>query len=412
MLDTLLTGRRALTSGLKTPDSWLSALFSEGETYSGKTVTPLTATQLVPVLSATTLLAGGVGTLPLIVYRRLERGRERAESHPAWRLCHDSPNSLMAADEYWELATAHLLLWGNHFSAKLRGVNGRVEELIPLRPDRVQVGVKNGRRLYVVDGRTNEPYDESNILHIRGLGLDGVVGLSPIQQARQALGNLAAREEFQGRFWANDARPGGVLKHPNELSAKALKRLKASWEDAHGGLANKAKTAILEEGMEWQEIGLPLADAQFVEQANLDRAEVALIFRVPPAMLAADVGNSLTYSTSETQSLDFVKWSLRRWLVRIERALLHDPDIFVQGTRFYPEFLIDGLLRADVRTRAQVYQAAHNRWLTTNEIRELENRNPLDGEEHDTINPAQAGPGITDEPEPGDDDDNPQEGQE
>lgn len=387
LLGTLLSGvgsESRATSGVSRPSAWLAELFGGGlDTYSGKSVTVESSMRLIPVFSAVSLLAGAVASTPLAVYRRLDNGRERATNHRTWSLLHEQPNEFMAADEFWEIITAHVLLWGNGFAAKGRGADGLVNELVPLKPSSVFVGLdRKNRPMYsysTLDGKqyTGGP-DE--ILHFRGLSLDGQVGLSPIQQARQALGNSLALEEFQGRFWANNARPGGVLKHPNELSEKAQKRLRATWDGSNGGLVNAGKTAILEEGMEWQQLGLPLADAQFIEQHKFARSDVALLFRVPAYMLASDAGSSMTYSTVEGQSLDFVKWSLRRWLTRHEGTLKRDPDLFLQGSRFYPEFLLDALLRADSETRSRVYARALDPikgWLDVDEVRELENRNPL-----------------------------------
>lgn len=384
---------------LSSPDAGLlRALGGGSETYSGKRVTPHGSLELVPVFSAVSLLAGAVGSLPLLTYATDENGsRRRAVDHRSYRLLHERPNEFMAADELWELVMVHLLLWGNAYLAKRRDPRtGLLSELHPIDPARVTCAwdtAVNGRRggpIYHLDGDTERRYTPADVLHVRGLGTNGRVGLSPIQAARQALGNVAAQEEFSGRFWKNNARPGGILRHPGELSDRALKRLRASWNAAQGGLRNAGQTAILEDGMEWQSLSMPLADAQFIEQAKWGRTEIALLFRVPPYMLAADVGSSLTYSTSEMQSLDFVKWSLRRWLKRIEGALYLDPDVFGQP-RFYAEFLIDGLLRADAGTRAEVYTKALGRWLTPNEVRERENLGPIPG--GDTMPAPVAGDG-------------------
>lgn len=393
-LDALLRGagaERRAVSGVSNPASWLLELLGPdgAETYSGKAVSVATATELVPVFSATSLLAGGVGSLPLITYRRQSgEGRERAGNHRMYRLLHDRPNELMAADELWEVVTAHLVLWGNSFLAKGRGDDGLVNELVPLSPDRVKVGTdRDGAPMYIytdtVTGREIRA-GVGDVLHIRGLSFDGRVGISPIQAARQMIGNELARTHFQGAFWKNNARPGGILTHPSELSDKAERRLRKSWEAIQGGLANAGKTAILEEGMEWQALGLPLADAQFIEQAKFARSDIALLFRVPPHMLAAEIGSSMTYNTVEGQSLDFVRWSLRRWLTRIEGALKRDAAIFPQGGKFYAEFLVDALLRADSKTRGDFYAKALDPvrgWLVTDEVRAMENRNPLTDEQ-------------------------------
>lgn len=368
-------------SGLAEPEAWLTSALGATPSYSGKSVTVDSAFQLVPVYSAVALLAGSIGSLPLVVYRRLERGRERAGNHRMWRLLHVQPNEHMAADEVWELIGAHLLLWGNAFLGKIRDRNGLVSELWPLRPSRVQVGVdEGGRRFFILDGEGR--YTAEDILHIRGLGTDGVVGLSPVQQARQALGAGMALEEFTGTFWANSASPGGVLSHPNRLSQPAADRLRAQWKHLHGGSARAGEVAVLEEGMEWKSTGMPLEDAQFIETQQFSNLQVAQLFRIPPYMLGAKSGDSLTYSNTESQGIDFVRWSLRRWLVRIEGALLRDPSLFVQGQRFYPEFLVDALLRADTKSRYEAYRIAIEAgFLTVEEVRELENRNPIPQEE-------------------------------
>lgn len=348
--------------------------------YTGKTVTVDSSLSLVPVFSAVSLLAGSIGSLPLVVYRRLDQGRERARSHRTWSLLHDLPNPEMASDELWEMIGAHLLLWGNAFLAKIRDQKGVVSELWPIRPSRIQVGKdRNGERYFILDGHP-ERLTQEDILHIRGLGTDGVVGLSPIQQARQMLGGAMSLEEYGGRFWANSANPGGILVHPNNLSREAQDRLRADWKGRHKGPRHSGEIAILEEGMDWKSVGMPQKDAQFIETAGFDNLQIALLFRVPPAMLGAKTGDSLTYSSTEMQGIDFVRFSLRRWLVRIESALLRDPSIFVQGDRFYPEFLIDGLQRADTKTRYESYQIALNPetgWMVKEEVRDLENLNPL-----------------------------------
>jgi HK97 family phage portal protein len=369
-----VSDQRAL-SGLGQPGDWLKDALTGGQTFSGKTVTIEGSLALVPVYSAVSLLAGATGSLPLIVYRRLgEDGRERAHTHRTWPLLHDQPNPEMAADEVWELVMAHLLLWGNAFIAKIRDNFGVVTELWPLRPNRVQVGRDNqGNRYFVVDG--NGRYDNRDILHIRGLGTDGLVGLSPVQQARQMLAGAMALEEFTGDFWANDAQPGVVLSHPNKLSPDAAKNLKASWDAAH---KVKGKTAVLEEGITVERLTMPLEDAQFIETQKFNDLRVAQLFRIPPFYLGAASGDSLTYSNAETQGIDFVRWSLRRWLIRIEGALLRDPSLFLQGQRFYPEFLVDSLLRADTAVRYGAYKTAlDGQFLTVDEVRELENRAPI-----------------------------------
>lgn len=384
----------ARSATLKAPPQWLhDALTAGGGSYSGKSVTPDSSMQLIPVWSAVSLLSGAVASLPMIVYRSLAGDeRERAQSSRQWSILHDQPNPELAADEMWEIVMAHLLLWGNAFLAKVRSGDGRLAELWPIRPSRVQVARRNGEKVFVVDG--DGPFTEVDILHIRGLGTDGLVGLSPIQQAKQQLGNQLAREEFTGRFWAEGTMLSGFLKHPNRLDEDAAKRLAKSWRARFAGVGNAGKTVVLEEGLNWEQAGMPLADAQFIEQEKLGDLRVAQLYRLPPYMLGAEIGSSLTYSTTESQGIDFVRWSLNRWLKRIEKSLLRDPALFPPSLKLEPEFLVDALLRADTKTRYEAYGIGiKHRFITPNDARRKENLPPVDGgDDFPDIKDAPAGP--------------------
>lgn len=368
-------------SSLTAPSSALVEALGASGGYGGRAVSVQSSLQLIPVYSAIQLLSGAVGSLPLMVYRRLDEGRERATDHWMWRLLHDQPNPEMAADEVWALVTAHYYAWGNAFLAKVKypGSVYPVDELWPIRPERVQVGVRDdGTRYFVLDGKTGEPLGTDDILHIRNFGTDGIVGLSPIQQARAALGTVADMQDFSGNFWASGAVSAVVATHPNKLSDQAKENVRSSIKRKLGA-AGGADPFVLEEGMTIDTLTMPLGDAQFIEQRRLSLLDVALLFRVPPKMLGASTGDSLTYSTSEWESLDFVRWSLRSTLVRIESSLRRDTNLFLQGRRFYPEFLIDALLRGTSSERAAFYEKALDPakgWLTRDEVRDLENLPP------------------------------------
>ena len=383
-----LGGQRSL-SGTSRPSRWLMDMFGGGmETHSGASVTPESSMQLASVFAAVQCIAGDVGSTPCLVYhRRGDGGRDRARQHRMWRPLHEQPNEFHSADEFWEIITAHVLLWGNAYAAKVRGVDGLVKELIPLRPDLVHLTKdRHGKPVYVYtthDGKqvTAGP-DE--VLHFRGLGTDGREGLSPIRQARHALGNALTLQEFQGRFWRNNAAPGGVLKHPGVLNEKAQKRLRVTWDVLHGGIENAGKAAILEEGMDWQQLGMPLADAQFIEQARFSRSEIALIFQLPPYKLAADSGGSMRYENVEAQGIDYARSTLKRWFSRFEGALKRDPDLFLQAQAYYPEFLMDAWMRGDSKSRSEFYAKALDPtkgWMTRDEVRTRENLNPLTDEQ-------------------------------
>lgn len=381
------------------PLSWLSPLLS-ARSSSGKQVTAESSLEVVTVWSAVSLLAGAIGSLPLRVYAGQERERTEAKGSRQWRMLGEQPNPEMAADEFWEFVAASLLLWGNAFVWKRRDPNGVVSELWPISPARVGVGREQTAdggtvRVYWLDG-TSRAF-ETDILHIRGLGLDATVGLSPIQLARQTLGNQMSLEEFQGAFWRNGAFFSAALQHPNQLSEQAQKRL-ASQISQMSGTANAGSVFVFEEGMTYVPLTMPLEDAQFLEQAKLTDLRVAQLFRVPPYMLGAETAKSMTYSNSEMESLDFVKWSLRRWLVRIERAVNRDSGVFpLPGKKLSCEFDVDALLRADTKSRYEAHQIAlGSKFKTVNEVRAEESLPPHEG--GDTLGTAGPEAALEDAP--------------
>lgn len=375
------------TSGIPISDPAVNDLLRDAimldPTYTGSTITVEKSIRLVPVFSAATLLSSAVGSLPLRVYRGLpDGGKELAPQHRAWRLLHEQPNPLTSADEFFEALMAGLILWGNAFALKeFDDANQNLVNLWPIAPSRVRVGrePRTGYPQYYVDGRG--PFTSETIIHFRGLSFDGLVGLSPIQQARQTLGIHSALEEYSGRFWNNSARPSGVLKHPNRLTDDAAQRLRAQWNASHGGLGNAAKVAILEEGMEFAPLSMPAEDAQLIETLHLGDIRIAQLFRIPPRMLMADIKDSFTYSSAEWEAIDFVKWSLRRWLVRIENALLRDPDVFKSnglGANYFCKFDTSQITRGDRRGQAETdVLLLQNGVLTVDEVRANLDMNPV-----------------------------------
>lgn len=377
--------RRAAT--MANPTDWMHDAFSGGLglTYSGKRVTPASALGLIPYYSGVQLLAGAVGSSPLIVYQELppqadgrdDDERTRAKGSDQWRILHDKPNAEMTADQFWELSEALLLTWGNSFALKERSSLGTIGELWPISPYRVQVYRDDNRqKRYLIDGgRDGVSLTNTEILHIPGLGMDGLVGYSPIQICRQELASLLALQEFAGTVWANSAVPLGVLTHPNTLDKDARKNIRKSWERAHRGGRKFGRPALLEEGLTWQAIGMPLADAQFLESQQFGDTRCAQLLRIPASYLNAESHKSMTYSNSEMEGIDFVRWSLRRWLTRHENTLRLDPVIFPPRLALTCEFLLDELLRADSKTRQETLAIQHDRGvLTGNEWRRMENR--------------------------------------
>jgi HK97 family phage portal protein len=297
--------------------------------------------------------------------------------HPLYQLLHDEPNGEMTSFVMREVMLSHLLLWGNSYSQIIRSGRNHIVGLYPLLPDRMEVDRNStGTLTYTyttTEGRTVRLAPEE-VLHIPGLGFDGVIGYSPIALEKSAIGLGIAAEEYGSKFFANGATPAGVLTHPNTV--KNPKALRESWNAAYGGSANANRVAILEEGLHFERISMPNNEAQFLETRKFQVSEICRIFRVPPH-LVGDLEHA-TFSNIEHQSISFGVHTIRPWLVRIEqsmnRALFSDKE---KG-RFFVRINMDGLMRGAYKERMEGYAIARqNGWMSANDIRDLENLNPL-----------------------------------
>ncbi len=371
-------------STLKSPEPWLLRLLGGEPTAPGVAVTPLSSLQSVAVFACNRILAESVSSLPLILHRRLAGGgRERGLNHSLYSILHDLPNPEMTSMELRETLQGHLGLWGNAYAEIERDNGDRVKGLWPLRPDRVDIQRVNGELVYFVTIGNElehdpevEPLRARQVMHLRGLGYDGIRGYNPIAQARQAVGLSLATEEFGARFFGNGARPGAVLEHPGKLSDKAYDRLLKSWNDRHEGLSRAHRMAILEEGVKLHEVGIPPEDAQFLETRKFQVTEIARLFRVPPHMLA-DLERA-TFSNIEQQSLEFVIYTLTPWLVRWEQAIYRDLLSAAERKSYFAKHQVNALLRGDIKSRYEAYHIARqDGWMNGDDIRELEELNPM-----------------------------------
>ncbi|MFO7537608.1 MAG: phage portal protein [Chloroflexota bacterium] len=365
---------------LEMPAAWERWL-GNMDAASGVTVTEYNALQYAAVFGAVRILAESCAVLPLLTYRRLDRrGRERASDFYLYDILAKNPNPEMTAYEFRETLTGHLATWGNGYAEIEWGNDGRVRGLWPLRPDRMRVQRINGELVYRFSLGTGEPklLSSMRVLHLRGLGFDGLVGYSPIALQRQMLGLGMAAEEFGARFFGNDARPGGVLEHPGELSPNAHKNLLTSWESRHQGLSKQHRIGILEEGMSYKQIGIPPGDAQFLETRRFQKEEVAAWYRIPPHMMG--LMERATHNNVEHMSIEFVKFTLLPWLTRWEQRVEKQLLLPSERGRHFVEFLVDGLLRGDVESRSQAYAVGRQwGWWSANDVRQMENQGPVEG---------------------------------
>lgn len=351
-------------------DGSVGALLDSHDSYTGERVTHWGAYGLAPFWRGVTLRAESLSIMPCRVVN--QQGVDQPGSRP-WSLLHDVANESLdlTADEWWAIAESHVCTWGNHFSWMERGADNRVRNLWPLAPSRVQTGVVGGERVFLVDGR--EGFTSDQILHLRGLSLDGIVGYSPLQLHRHTLGGELSREKFKGRFWRNDARPGVALVHPQKLTDDALKRIKALWDSMHRGPDNAGKAAVLGEGVEIHELTMPMADAQFVEQARMGATQIALVLRVPPSKIGGTTGDSFTYTSVQADSVEFVKFSLASSMVRYQNAVSANGALMPKAWR--AKFDPNALMQTTTLERNQAYGLAH--WMLVDEIRALDGLDPL-----------------------------------
>ena len=364
--------------------------FLFGRTSSGKPVNEKTAMQVTAVYACVRILAEAIASLPIHVYKYKEGGgKELVHDHYLYYLLHDEPNPEMTSFVFRETLMSHLLIWGNAYAQIIRDGAGRVIGLYPLLPNKMSVERDEKGRIYYVYTRTSDEnpnfkeYGEivlkpEEVLHIPGLGYDGLIGYSPIAMAKNAIGISLACEEYGASFFSNGARPGGILEHPGVLKDPA--KVRDSWNAAFGGSGNSGKTAILEEGMKFTPISIPNNEAQYLESRKYETTEIARLYRIPPHMIG-DLEKS-SFNNIEQMSLEFVKYTLDPWVVRWEQSLQRALLLPGEKGSYFIKFNVDGLLRGDYQSRMNGYATGRqNGWFSANDIREMENLNPIPAEE-------------------------------
>ena len=363
--------------------------FFMGGTTSGKTVTERSAMQMTAVYSCVRILSEAVAGLPLHLYKYTDSGgKAMALDHPLYHLLHDEPNPEMSSFVFRETLMTHLLLWGNAYAQIIRNGKNEIVALYPLMPNKMSVDRDENGRLYytyyrgldeaIKDKGSSVTLHPSEVLHIPGLGFDGLVGYSPIAMAKNAIGMAIACEEYGAKFFANGAAPGGVLEHPGTI--KDPQRVRESWQSTFGGSGNANKIAVLEEGMKYTPIGISPEQAQFLETRKFQINEIARIFRVPPHMVG-DLEKS-SFSNIEQQSLEFVKYTLDPWVVRWEQSIQRSLFSRDEKAAYFVKFNLEGLLRGDYQSRMNGYAIGRqNGWMSANDIRELENLDRIPAED-------------------------------
>ena len=360
-----------------------------GRTTSGNSVTQRSRMQLTAVYCCVRVLAEGVASLPLVTYQEKKDGTKvRAVDHPLYYLLHDEPNPEMTSFSFRETLMTHLLLYGNAFAQIIRNGKGEVVALYPLMPDRMKVDRdEHGHIYYEYMKQQDEAatmktgtviLSPEDVLHIPGLGFDGLVGYSPIAMAKNAIGMASACEEYGASFFANGASPGAVLEHPGVL--KDPEKVRTAWQEAYGGPHKANRVAVLEEGMKFTPISINPQEAQFLETRKFQIEEIARIFRVP-LHLIGDLDHA-TFSNIEEQSLEYVQYTLQPWLIRWEQAIQRSLFTPEEKKTMFCRFNVDGLLRGNYQSRMQGYSIGiANGFMSVNDVRALEQMDLIPDEE-------------------------------
>ena len=364
--------------------------FIFGRTTAGKPVNERTAMQTTAVYACVRILAEAIASLPLHIYKYDEKGgKVMAIDHPLYTLLHDEPNPEMTSFVFRETMMSHLLIWGNAYAQIIRDGAGRVVSLYPLLPNQMEVDRDDKGRIFYTYTRQNDdnPNFKENgdivlkaeeVLHICGLGFNGLKGFSPLAMAKNAVGMTIACEEYGASFFANGANPGGVLEHPGILKDPA--KVRESWNEVYRGSNNAHKVAVLEEGMTYKTIGIPPEEAQFLETRKFQLDEIARLYRIPPHMVGSLERS--TFNNIEQQSLEFVKYTLDPWVIRWEQALQKALLLPSEKGKYFIKLNVDGLLRGDYKSRMEGYSIGlQNGFMSPNDVRALEDLNPIPDEE-------------------------------
>jgi HK97 family phage portal protein len=375
------SGSSNASGGDRSPWGDFSFESISARTSSGMRVSPDSALRLAAVYACVRILAETIASLPLVVYqRRPDGGKDRVTDHWLYRLMAKRPNRFQNPFEWREMLQGHLALRGNAFNQIITNPRGEIIELMPIHPDRVKIELlPSGEYRYRISDRsgTEVILPRGEVWHLRGLSSDGLMGMSPIELARENLGTALAAQGYGARFFANDAKPtGGWIEFPGSFKdSEAKKVFRESYQQAQSG-ANRGKVLVLENGMKFHEVGVTNKDAQFLELRKFQITDVARLFRVPPHMIA-DLDRA-TFSNIEQQSLEFVMHTMTPWAERWEASI--QSELLLESDDIEIEFDFANLMRGDASSRSSYYQSGiQNGWLTRNEARIAENLNPIEG---------------------------------
>lgn len=380
-------GRRFWNSTLANPAKWFTDAVGGTKSVSGETVNEKTALGLSAYLACIKNISEDIAKMPCSIYERMDpRGRKQQTSHPVHRLLHDEANEEMSAMTFRETLTQHCLGWKGGFAEIVRNGAGQPAALYPLDPTTVQVCRDKTTRVlfYMVD---NKPMQASDIFHIHGLGYDGLTGYVISQVAKDVVGNALAAQKFAGSFFANGTVASGVITVPDAMTETAFKHLRESFQQRYGGSGNQHKPVILEQGATWSQTSSEPQKAQMVEVLQQGVEEVCRLFRMPPHKVQHLLRS--TFSNIEMQAIEYVTDCLLGWAVRWEQEVNRKLLLPRERVKLFAKHNFNMLLRGDQTARSAFYREMFNIGaLSDNDIRELEDQNPVEGGDTYFVNAA------------------------
>ena len=369
------------TTDLKNPAPWFLKMFGH-ESSSGEMVTVNSALGIPTVYRCVNIKANAVAMLPFQTFKRTKNGRERERKHPVAKLLEQRPNPYQGPFKFKHLIETHKNLWGNAYINIDWGADGRPKALWLLNPAVTEpiLDVKTDTLWYV----TTTPKGETikigynDIIHLTTLSTDGIKGKSPIQVARESIGSSQAAQKFKGKFYKHGAVNSGFLKIPGMLNSEAKEVIREEWESANTGISNAQRIAILDAGLDFQQINMPLRDAQFIETMKFDKTEIATMFDVPPHMVG-DLQRA-THSNIESENISFLQNTINPNLVQYQEEFRNRLFTEREAQIYYLNFNLDMILRADTKTRGEYFALMLDKGVySINEVREMDEKNAIEG---------------------------------
>ncbi|MFU0831705.1 MAG: Phage portal protein [Oscillospiraceae bacterium] len=342
------------------------------------------ALQTTAVFACVRLLSESIASLPLFLYRKTETGKEKATDMPIYEVLHDVPNPETDSFQFWQAFVANMLIYGRGYAEVVRNNAGHIVQMWNITTPfvRVQRNSETQELEYVITPSGKERFilRKDQIFRVDWFSMDSLNAFRPLELAQNAIGLSEAAEEFASNYFKNGANVGGIIEYPDVLRDNDLEQYKKDVRKEYSGLSNAARLLFLEQGAKFQKVSNTPEESQMLETRKFQVEEVARFYNVPLHMVG-DLEHA-TFSNIEQMSLNYVIYTLRPYLVRIERAITAQLLMPQERSIYFPKFSVEGLLRGDYKSRMEGYAVARqNGWMSANDIRELEDMDHIPAEE-------------------------------